>query len=428
MKFPSISPNLIPTATAITFGIFAFPHSASATSSFVVTEEKLAVDVTRPQLLVKDHQQITILQDTNLANLDESSIKARFSFSGNQRLNKLANLAHQSPSTLVASESSPTSDAQPVVIESHPNLDSLSTSSNESIYIPIQSSNLQDSSAVSVPLEIQDKSETFKEDYTVIDNVETEATSVSTSIPVNIIHPENQNSTTLADSDPNNNTETLDKPVLISPGNKLSAESPENLSVISSQPTTSENIYNSSSWQEENYQEETQVASTVSINIEYYNPAVLPSASEMVSPDLPYLYPPDQYLPENDRPFNGYIWPAKGVFTSGYGWRWGRMHRGIDIAAPIGTPIIAAADGEVITAGWNSGGYGNLVKLRHYDGSVTLYAHNSKLLVRRGQKVKQGQQIAKMGSTGFSTGPHLHFEIHTQGNKAVNPIAYLPRK
>jgi murein DD-endopeptidase MepM/ murein hydrolase activator NlpD len=104
------------------------------------------------------------------------------------------------------------------------------------------------------------------------------------------------------------------------------------------------------------------------------------------------------------------------------------MHKGIDIAAPIGTPIVAAADGKVISAGWNSGGYGNLVKIKHFDGSITLYAHNSKILVRRGQWVKQGQQIAKMGSTGFSTGPHLHFEIHPKGKQAVNPIALLPRK
>lgn len=426
MKFPSISPNLIQTATAITLGILAFPHTASATSSVVVIEEKIDTDVNRPQLLVKDNQQIAILQEAN-ANQDKSSIKPQYSFSGNQRLNKLSNLARQSPSTLVAFES-PTSESQPVVIDSYPNSDSSVKSSNESIYIPIQSSNVDDSASVSVPLEIQDKSETFNDDSTVIGNVETEPTSDNTSIPVSIFYPDSQNATNLADSDPHNDTETLDKPVLISPSNQLSAESSENVAVISSQPTTSGNIDNSSSWQEENYQEETQVASSISINIEYYNPTVLPSAGEMVSPDLPYLYPPDQYLPENDRPFNGYIWPAKGVLTSGYGWRWGRMHKGIDIAAPIGTPIVAVADGEVVSAGWNSGGYGNLVKLRHYDGSVTLYAHNSKLLVRRGQRVKQGQLIAKMGSTGFSTGPHLHFEIHPQGDKAVNPIAYLPKK
>lgn len=172
-----------------------------------------------------------------------------------------------------------------------------------------------------------------------------------------------------------------------------------------------------------------EVSSAIPIEIEYYDPAIQPTPGEMVSPDLPQLYPPDQYLPNsNGGTFNGYIWPAKGVLTSGYGWRWGRMHKGIDIAAPIGTPVVAAADGQVLSAGWNSGGYGNLVKLRHFDGSITLYAHNSKIFVRRGQTVSQGQQIAAMGNTGYSTGPHLHFEVRPQSDKAVNPIAFLPRK
>ncbi|HHP7232964.1 MAG TPA: M23 family metallopeptidase, partial [Xenococcaceae cyanobacterium] len=143
-------------------------------------------------------------------------------------------------------------------------------------------------------------------------------------------------------------------------------------------------------------------------------------------PDLPPLSSPEEYLPNGY--FKGYIWPAQGTFTSGFGMRWGRMHKGIDIAAPIGTPIMAAASGEVIVAGWNSGGFGNLVKLKHSDGSVTLYAHNNRIYVRQGQTVEQGQQIAEMGSTGFSTGPHLHFEIRPNGNTAVNPIAHLPSK
>ena len=149
------------------------------------------------------------------------------------------------------------------------------------------------------------------------------------------------------------------------------------------------------------------------------------SSLNYVTPDLPPLSAPEKYLPNTS--FNGYIWPAQGTFTSGYGWRWGRMHKGIDIAAPIGTPIVAAASGEVISAGWNSGGYGNLVKLRHQDGSVTLYAHNNRIYVRKGQRIKQGQQIAEMGSTGFSTGPHLHFELRLNGRVSVNPIAYLSK-
>jgi murein DD-endopeptidase MepM/ murein hydrolase activator NlpD len=159
-----------------------------------------------------------------------------------------------------------------------------------------------------------------------------------------------------------------------------------------------------------------------------YNPMLQLPVGTTVSPTLPGLQGPDQYLPSNPGRFEGYIWPAKGVLTSGYGPRWGRMHRGIDIAGPIGTPIMAAAPGEVIFAGWNSGGYGNLVKIKHDDGSVTLYAHNNRISVRNGQYVDQGQQIAEMGSTGFSTGPHLHFEVHPSGRGAINPMALLPRR
>jgi murein DD-endopeptidase MepM/ murein hydrolase activator NlpD len=137
----------------------------------------------------------------------------------------------------------------------------------------------------------------------------------------------------------------------------------------------------------------------------------------------------DNYLPKpTTSPLKGYIWPAKGVLTSGYGWRWGRMHRGIDIAAPIGTPVIAAAPGVVVRSGWNKGGYGKLVEIKHGDGSFTRYAHNSRLRVQPGEAVEQGQLIAEMGSTGFSTGPHSHFEIHPGGRSAVNPIALLPRR
>ncbi|MDJ0728543.1 MAG: peptidoglycan DD-metalloendopeptidase family protein [Crocosphaera sp.] len=169
------------------------------------------------------------------------------------------------------------------------------------------------------------------------------------------------------------------------------------------------------------------------ISVAPSNPAIYNNAFEIpvgtaVGPDLPGISNPDDFLPDAPMKFTGHIWPSKGVLTSGFGRRWGRMHKGIDIAAPVGTPIMASAPGEVITAGWNSGGYGNLVKLRHPDGSVTLYAHNSRILVRRGQKVEQGQQIAEMGSTGYSTGPHLHYEIHPKGRGAQNPMAFLPKK
>ncbi|NEP15286.1 MAG: peptidoglycan DD-metalloendopeptidase family protein [Leptolyngbya sp. SIO4C1] len=160
----------------------------------------------------------------------------------------------------------------------------------------------------------------------------------------------------------------------------------------------------------------------------YAPPASQPSAGQMVSPDMPMLPASDEYLPEAPEYFNGYAWPTRGTLTSGYGWRWGRMHRGVDIAGPVGTPIMAAAPGVIERAGWNSGGYGNLVEIRHADGSLTRYAHNSRLLVRAGQAVSQGQQIAEMGSTGYSTGPHLHFEIHMPNQGTVNPMAYLPQQ
>ena len=145
---------------------------------------------------------------------------------------------------------------------------------------------------------------------------------------------------------------------------------------------------------------------------------------ENISLKLPPLPASEEYLPPA---FDGYMWPAQGVLTSGYGWRWGRLHRGIDIAAPIGTPVLAAASGEVIGAGWHNG-YGNLIKLEHLDGSFTLYAHNDRILVSHGQRVNQGEQIAEMGTTGNSTGPHLHFEIHVKNNEIVDPLALLSSK
>ena len=164
----------------------------------------------------------------------------------------------------------------------------------------------------------------------------------------------------------------------------------------------------------------TKIASTVT----ELEPDISSISAEAISLKLPPLPPSEEYLPNT---FDGYVWPAQGVLTSGYGWRWGRLHKGIDIAAPVGTPIFAAASGKVISAGWNSGGYGNLVKIRHLDGSVTLYAHNNRISVRKGQKVTQGQKIAEMGNTGFSTGPHLHFEIHSKKFGVTNPLALLKR-
>ncbi|MEG4346209.1 peptidoglycan DD-metalloendopeptidase family protein [Microcoleus sp. A003_D6] len=174
--------------------------------------------------------------------------------------------------------------------------------------------------------------------------------------------------------------------------------------------------------------QEQPVLATAPLGAEGYDPLSNPSLGRMVSPELPPLSGADTYLPNGSKQqsANGFIWPSKGVLTSGYGWRWGRMHKGIDIAGPIGTPIVAASDGVVTYAEWNDGGYGYLVEITHADGSETLYGHNSRILVQKGQKVAQGEQISEMGSTGFSTGPHLHFEVHPAGQGAVNPMAFLP--
>ena len=169
-----------------------------------------------------------------------------------------------------------------------------------------------------------------------------------------------------------------------------------------------------------------QLLAAAPLGSEAYAPINRPAAGQLVSPDLPALPDADEFLPEVPNYFNGYIWPTTGTLTSGYGPRWGRMHHGVDIAGPVGTPIVAAASGVIERSGWNSGGYGNLVDIRHADGSMTRYAHNSRLLVRPGQQVAQGQQIAEMGSTGYSTGPHLHFEVHLPNHGTVNPMAHLP--
>lgn len=124
------------------------------------------------------------------------------------------------------------------------------------------------------------------------------------------------------------------------------------------------------------------------------------------------------------------VWPAEGEITSPFGWRvhpiFGtqRLHTGIDIGADYGDSIRAADGGIVIHSDW-MGGYGNTVIIDHGNGISTLYAHNSQLLVSEGQTVAKGQAVARCGSTGYSTGPHLHFEVRQNGSP-VNPLNYLP--
>lgn len=124
------------------------------------------------------------------------------------------------------------------------------------------------------------------------------------------------------------------------------------------------------------------------------------------------------------------IWPTTGVISSAFGVRTdpvfggGAVHEGLDIANDMGTNVVATANGVVTFAGY-SGGYGNLVEIDHGNGFVTRYGHNSVLLVTEGMRVQQGQSISLMGSTGKSTGPHLHYEVRING-VATDPILFLP--
>ena len=139
--------------------------------------------------------------------------------------------------------------------------------------------------------------------------------------------------------------------------------------------------------------------------------ADFPGAAGFVSDDSPHTMPS--------------IWPAAGYVSSPYGLRFGgtEFHQGIDIAAEMGTPIVATADGVVTAAGWN-GGYGNMVDIDHGSGIVTRYGHASAVAVSVGQQVRRGEVIAYVGSTGRSTGPHVHYEVRVNG-APVNPAAYL---
>lgn len=119
-----------------------------------------------------------------------------------------------------------------------------------------------------------------------------------------------------------------------------------------------------------------------------------------------------------------FVLPASGSFTSGFGSRWGTLHGGVDIANKIGTPILAVADGTVIDSGPASG-FGMWVRLLHDDGTVTVYGHIDTTLVQVGQRVMAGDQIATMGNRGFSTGPHLHFEVHLNGDQKIDPVGWL---
>lgn len=146
-------------------------------------------------------------------------------------------------------------------------------------------------------------------------------------------------------------------------------------------------------------------------------------ASRSLAPRPPYSPIPKVRLT--------YIQPTIGTITRGFGLQMHpilkemRSHQGIDIAAPLGTPIMAAAAGVVKNVGWDEGGFGNRVEISHQDGSTTFYGHANRVFVTQGELVKQGQLIAEVGSTGLATGTHVHFEIRPDGKIAADPISYL---
>ena len=127
-------------------------------------------------------------------------------------------------------------------------------------------------------------------------------------------------------------------------------------------------------------------------------------------------------IAEKNRP--KYVQPAQGRLTSTFGARWGTTHYGIDIANAMGTPIVAAADGVVIEAGPASG-FGLWVRIQHADGTITVYGHMDSFSVYEGQQVRAGEQIARMGNRGESTGTHLHFEVWNADGLKTDPLPWL---
>jgi murein DD-endopeptidase MepM/ murein hydrolase activator NlpD len=120
-----------------------------------------------------------------------------------------------------------------------------------------------------------------------------------------------------------------------------------------------------------------------------------------------------------------WVMPIKGaVFTSGFGWRWGRMHEGDDFGTPVGTPLAAMSTGKVTFAGWE-GGYGNKIEITYWDGTVSVFGHLSQIATSVGQAVAPGDIVGYSGNTGHSTGPHLHLEIHPGGGNAIDPAPWL---
>ena len=157
-----------------------------------------------------------------------------------------------------------------------------------------------------------------------------------------------------------------------------------------------------------------------------YDPRALPEYNEE---EATVGVPTTSVTPQTGTTANGskVVMPTEGRFTSGYGSRWGSFHEGIDIANGIGTPILAVMDGTVINAG-PARGFGKWVRVRHDDGSISVYGHIHSYNVSVGERVTAGQQIAEMGNEGHSTGPHLHFEIMPNGQNKVDPVPWFAER
>ncbi|MDX2271065.1 MAG: LysM peptidoglycan-binding domain-containing protein [Cyanobacteriota bacterium] len=151
------------------------------------------------------------------------------------------------------------------------------------------------------------------------------------------------------------------------------------------------------------------------------NPGWLSLGQKLTIPD------PVTQIPPFAQANSGFTWPVAGQMTSRYGWRWGRMHTGVDIAGAVGSPVAAVMAGTIIFAGDQGDGYGQRVDIQHANGLITRYAHGNQIYVSLGQHVQQGQPVMSRGTSGFVTGPNLHFEVRSAANVALNPSEYLNR-
>jgi len=433
MNFQTKSTTLYTGAFAIALGIIALPDSASAT---VTRNVSSSPSPDTPTLLISDSEQITGIKPQEIQGVEPIVVASRaekfenqeFNIASNRRLNDLVSANDKPELAPLINFASSQQEIKQKVEEVHSyqfnQEEFLEAKETKLNFNNPQSTTVAQSTGVAIPIYTPSQ-----QNETAQNKDDTNEQSIAIQvIPADYSDQNPVKQDTFVD-DPTNNSQIFNQPTLITNQQDFNLQSSKNKNNGDNNPGQKIAVIYPESEQTPvaEFVSDTEVAS-VPIQIDSYDPTNMPPAGNLGSPELPrHSSSPEQYLPETQRPFNGYIWPARGTFTSGWGPRWGRMHRGIDVAGPVGTPIVAAADGEVITSGWNSGGYGNWVRIRHPDGSITLYAHNQRNHVRRGQQVRQGQHIADMGSTGFSTGPHVHFEIHRNG-RPTDPMAFLPSR